>query len=279
MKPKKTPEQAPDRLAVLERIRAYEQEGGEAFFCNVEEDPPSRPILPHEVDYLGEKPATRLGTALASLIESVAGAVLSRTHEITVVGEEHIAALTGGMILTSNHFAKDESLCVRLAVKRAGRRRLYKVVREGNFFMRGVIGFLLRYCRTLPLSSNLHTMQKLDRALATLLARGECVLVYPEQAMWWNYQKPREYRIGAYHWAAKHGVPVVPCFVTLSPIEGKLGADGFPVMRYTVHVMPPLHPDPAASVRENAERMRAENKRLCLAKYEEVYGHAPTYGE
>ncbi|MBQ8174003.1 MAG: 1-acyl-sn-glycerol-3-phosphate acyltransferase [Clostridia bacterium] len=272
MRSKKTVPQALDRLAVLERIRAYEVEGGEAFFRNVEEDPPTRPILPHEVDYLCEKPSTRVRTALASLIEGVAGGILSRTHEITVIGEEYIAAVSGGMILTSNHFAKDESLCVRLAVRRAGRQHLYKVVREGNFFMTGIIGFLLRYCRTLPLSSNLHTMQKLDRALGTLLSRGECVLVYPEQAMWWNYKKPREYRIGAYHWAAKYGVPVVPCFVTLSPIEGKIGGDGFPVMRYTVHVMPPLYPDPAATVRENAERMRAENKRLCLAKYQEVYG-------
>ena len=73
--------------------------------------------------------------------------------------------------------------------------------------------------------------------------------------MWWNYEKPRPLRIGAFHFAAKNGVPVVPCFVTLSPADPRL-----PVLpdnvAWTVHVGSPLYPDPTLSVRENAEIMR-----------------------
>lgn len=267
------------RGVVLLRIAAYEAEGGEAFFRNVEEDPPSRPILPHEVDYLGEKLSSKLKTAIASGIEQVAKYILSKKHEITLVGIEHLGAVRGGVILTGNHFEKDESLCAKLATERVGRRRLYKVVREGNFFMTGLIGFLLKNCRTLPLSSNVHTMHKLDAAIATLLRRGEAILIYPEQAMWWNYKKPRPYRIGAYHYAAKNGVPVLPYFVTLSPIVGKTDGEGYPVQRYTVHVMPPIYPDPEKTVRENARAMQAENARLTREKYEEVYGIPLAYGE
>ena len=40
------------RLAVLEKIAEYEAEGGEKFFCDVENDPPVQVIMPDEVDYL-----------------------------------------------------------------------------------------------------------------------------------------------------------------------------------------------------------------------------------
>ena len=260
------------RAAVLARIAAYEAEGGEAFFRNVEDDPPSRPILPHEVDYLREKFSSKVKTAAASAIEQAAKHVLGRKHAITVLGGENLAGVRGGVIMTGNHFAQDESLCAKIAAERAGRPRLYKVVREGNFFMSGVIGFLLKNCRTLPLSSNVHTMHKLDTAIATLLQKGETILIYPEQAMWWNYKKPRPYRIGAFHYAAKNGVPIVPYFVTLSPIEGKTDKEGYPVQRYTVHVMPPIYPDPEKTTRENARAMQAENARLTREKYTEVYG-------
>ena len=48
------------RLAVLEKIAEYEAEGGEKFFCDVENDPPVQVIMPDEVDYLHEKAGTKI---------------------------------------------------------------------------------------------------------------------------------------------------------------------------------------------------------------------------
>ncbi len=260
------------RETLLARIAACEAQGGESYFQNVEDDPPSRPLLPGEVDYLSSKFTAKCKTALASCMEGVAKGVLSRRHQIRVVGGEEFAAIRGGVIMTGNHFAVDESLCAKIAAERAGRKRLYKVVREGNYFMPGVIGFLLKHARTLPLSSNLHTMGELDRAISTLLKRGETVLIYPEQAMWWNYRKPRPYRIGAFRYAAKNNVPVVPYFVEMQDIPGKTDKDGYPLQSYTVHMLPALYSDPGKTVRENANAMLAENARLVREKYEAVYG-------
>ena len=178
-----------------------------------------------------------------------------------------------------DHFAVTENLAVRLAAQRApGRHRMYKLVREGNYAMPGVIGWLLRYADTLPLSSCVTTMKGLDRAISRILRNGDFVLVYPEQAMWWYYPKPRPYRIGAFRYAAKNGVPVVPCFVTLSAKNA-----GKPIspanMRYTIHVCPPIRPDGTHSVREEAERMREENFRLCREVYERVYGKTLDYSD
>lgn len=270
---------AKDRVDVINRICEYEREGGESFFKDAEIDPPTRPILPNEVDYLNKKLSSKIKTAIACFIEWIGKKILKRKFDITVVGEENIRSIEGGAIITSNHFGFFESLNVKLASEKAKKKhKLYKVVREGNFFMTGLFGFLLRNCRTLPLSSNLHTMKKLDLSLTELLKKNNFVLIYPEQALWWNYPKPRPYRIGAYHYAAKNNVPIIPCFVTLSK-KGTVGKDGFPDFKYTIHVMKPIYPDPDKTVRENAKAMQEENSRLTFAKYEEVYGIPVVYGD
>ncbi len=279
MKKEKHIEPARDRLEVIEKIKKYEAEGGESFFFDVENDPPSRTLLPHEVDYLDEKLSSKVKTRIAVIMEAVCKKVLGKKFNIRVVGKENMRGIEGGAIITSNHFAPTENLAVSIAADSADKkRRVYKVVREGNYFMSGVIGFLLKNCRTLPLSSDLHTMKKFGAALEKILKDGNFVLIYPEQAMWWNYPKPREYRIGAYHYAAKFSVPIVPCFVTLSE-NGRVGKNGFPELDYTIHVMPPIYPDEKKSVRQNAAEMLARNKELCREKYEEIYKKPLMYGD
>ena len=137
---------AQDRVDVIERISAYEKEGGESFFKDAEIDPPTRPILPDEVDYLNKKLSSKIKTFFACIIEWIGKKVLKKKFDITVVGEENIRDIKGGAIITSNHFGFFESLNVKLASEKAKKKhKLYKVVREGNFFMTGLFGFLLRY--------------------------------------------------------------------------------------------------------------------------------------
>ena len=270
---------AKDRVEAIERMSTFEKEGGESFFKDVEIDPPTRPILPDEVDYLRKKLTSKIKTFFASIIEWIGKKVLGKKFDITVTGGENIRDIESGAIITSNHFGFFESLNVKIASEKTRKKRkLFKVVREGNFFMTGLFGFLLRNCRTLPLSSNLHTMKKLDEAITEILKKKDFILIYPEQALWWNYPKPRPDRIGAYHYAAKNGVPIIPCFVTLSK-KGTTGKDGFPDLKYTIHVMKPIYPDPTKTVRENAKIMQAENARLTFAKYEEIYGIPVAYGD
>ena len=247
---------APDREEVLRRIAEYEREGGEAFFRDVENDPPSRTLTPRDVDYLHVTAKYRINGFFARIVEGTAAPFITGRHRLKIEGTENLANLRSGAVFTSNHFERFENLAVRRVSRLVpGRHRFYKLIREGNYFIPGFIGWLLRYADTLPLSSSVKTTALLGDAVSKILKRGDHLLVYPEQAMWWNYEKPRPLRIGAFHFAAKNGVPVVPCFVTLSPADPRL-----PVLpdnvAWTVHVGSPLYPDPTLSVRENAEIMR-----------------------
>ena len=61
-----------------------------------------------------------------------------------------------------------------------------------------------------------------------IIKEGGLVLIYPEQEMWFNYKKPREFRIGAYHYAAEFGVPIIPCFAEMIDTAKEERMDGDP---------------------------------------------------
>ena len=94
--------------------------------------------------------------------------------------------------------------------------------------------------------------------------------------MWWNYKKPRPLKLGSFRFAAKAGVPVVPFFITTEETDKK-DAAGFPILAYTVHILPAIHPDPEKNIRVNTEEMCTANYNAWKAVYEEVYGIPLTY--
>lgn len=272
MKRKKSTERSPERLAILEKIKALEAEGGDSFYVDVEDDPSGHELRPDEVDYLRVKLSSKCKTLVARAMAAVLQPLIRRDLQMTVVGEENLVGITGGAIITSNHFSIYENLAVKEVADRvAGKHRFYRVIKGLNYFQPGWIGFLMKNCDTLPLSKNLKTLRLFESALEKLLADDALVLVYPEQAMWWNYRKPRPPKAGAYHYAAKFNVPIIPVFVTMEDTD-VLDEHNFPKQKYTVHIMPPMYPDPEQPVRANERAMQAKNYVLCREKYREVYG-------
>lgn len=267
-----------EREMVLAKIAELEKLGGENCFVDVEPDPPGHPLAPDEVDYLHTKKSNRIKAFLARRLADLSLWWFGRDLRITLEGVENLRALPRdcGAVMTSNHFSKFESLCVLKAAKKVpGRHRLWRVIKGNNVFIPGIIGFLMKHCDTLPLSTNLRTQRLFSESLGKILSDGGLVLIYPEQAMWWNYRKPRPHKPGAYFYAAKNHVPVIPLFVTMSDQPGRFDAAGFPKQAYTVHILPPIFPDPALSLRENEIRMMARNEELCREVYEQVYQTTP----
>ena len=95
--------------------------------------------------------------------------------------------------------------------------------------------------------------------------------------MWWNYKKPRPFKLGAFKIAYRAGVPVLPTFITMTD-DTRLDESGYPIQRYTVHILPPIYPDASLGEKVGAEKMKDTAYELCKAKYEEIYGVPVTYG-
>ena len=119
-------------------------------------------------------------------------------------------------------------------------------------------------------------MKLFMKAMDVLLKRGEKVLVYAEQGMWWNYRKPRPLTNGAFKFAVTSNVPVLPMFITMNDSD-IIGGDGFPIQEYTLHILEPIYPDPNKSDRENIEWMKNKNYEMWKNVYETTYGIPLTY--
>lgn len=261
------------RLAILERIRQLERE--RRFDEDVEPDPPAPPLLPENITYLHKgfrAECRRLAAFAAAYLYFWSLEWRGQIKVDRAEGLEHLKGVEGAVI-TCNHFhPMDSFIMQRIFDDSRHRKRLYRVIREGNYTgFPGFYGFLMRNCNTLPLSSNIQTMKKFLKAVRQVLEDGNCLLIYPEQSMWWNYTKPKPMKTGAFDMAVKNNVPVVPCFITMEDMK-KTGQDGLPVKRYTPHLGEPLYPDPTLSKPEAKEKLKQQNEAFCRRVYEQVYG-------
>ena len=271
------------RLEVLARIEEYEKNGW--FTKDVEEDPPTIPLTPDKVDYLNKKLTNKIATFFVNLGAKRFIKKLVKNGQMIIKGIEGIenyeAIKASGAILTCNHFNAFDNFAIHYALfpymYRPGGQVLYKVIREGNYTnFPGLYGFFFRHCNTLPLSANFSTMKNFMAAMKVLLERGEKVLVYAEQGMWWNYRKPRPLTAGAFKFAAESKVPVLPIFITMNDSD-KIGGDGFPIQEYTLHFLPAIYPDENKTVKENMEYLKDKNYAMWKEVYEKVYGIPLTY--
>ena len=156
------------------------------------------------------------------------------------------------------------------------KKQLFKIIREGNYSFPGLYGFFMRNCNSIPLASNIEVMKVTLNSIDTVLKRGDLLLVYAEQSMWWNYRKPKPLKPGAFRFAAKNNVPVIPTFITMRDTD-KLDGEGYPIQAYTLHILAPIYPDPSKNIKENADILRLENERVWKELYEKVYGIPLTY--
>ena len=265
----------PQRLAVLARIDEYERKGW--FSKDVEDDPPTIPLEPEKTDYLCKKFSNKiLRIVVYAIARHFIHKIIRNKQMIIkdVVGLENFVKLRkSGLIMTCNHFNAFDNFAVYHVIEKVlPHRKMYKVIREGNYTsFPGMYGLFFRHCDTLPLSSKFSTMKLFIKSMDILLRRGEKVLVYAEQGMWWNYRKPRPLTPGAFRFAVTSNVPVLPFFITMSDSD-IIGGDGFPVQEYTVHILEPIYPDPKLSEKENIEMMREKNYQMWKDVYEKTYG-------
>lgn len=269
-------EKSKERVEILEKIKQLEKEG--KFDVDAEDDPPTIELTPENVDYLKTKRKNKWKNKFANKLgEKFLEAIIKDNKLIIkdVTGLENLSNIKSGAILTCNHFNPFDSFTIEEVFSLSGQRekkKLYKVIREGNYTnFPGFYGFLFRNADTLPLSSNTKTMVKFMKAADTILKRGDFILVYPEQSLWWNYEKPKPLKNGAYKIATRSNVPVVPIFITMTDSD-IIGDDGFPVKEYYVHIEEPIHPDKNLSEKENVQIMKDKNFEVWKDVYEEFYG-------
>lgn len=274
-------EKSPHKLELIKRIAELEKK--ELWHLDVEDDPVTYPLMPDQVDYLNEK----LSSKIKNKIANMAGArffdnMIAKRQLIIkdVRGIENFDAVKGGKIVTCNHFSVGDNYAVWVALRdHMNGKLLYKVIREGNYTNPPKpFGLFMRHCNTLPLSSQISTMKKFLQAVKVLLGRGETILIYPEQGMWWNYRKPKPMQDGAFTLAVRNKTPIVPIFITMEDSD-ILDGDGFFVQEYTIHILPAIYPNEKLSNADAKDAMKKENYEAWVKVYEDFYHKPLVYSE
>lgn len=267
-------EKSKDRLEIMEEIERLEREG--KFDVDAEKDPPTIELMPDKIDYLKTKSTSKFKRKVANKVgERFLNEILRKNQLIIkdIKGIENLNKIQKGAMITCNHFNPYDSFAIEEVFRNSEQKgkKLYKVIREGNYTnFPGFYGFLFRNCDTLPLSSNVKTMEKFMKAVEEILNNGDFILIYPEQSLWWNYKKPKPLKNGAFRLATKNKVPVIPVFITMQD-SNIIGEDGFPVQEYIVNIEEAIYPDENLSDKENEETMKEKNFEIWKNIYEDFY--------
>lgn len=236
-------------------------------------DPPELDLaLPVDgsYDYLQERLSTKLKAKLAHFISvPQEKKILRNLFQLQVEGREHLAGVQNAVVVC-NHVHRFDCVAVRSVF---GFRDLYITAAEFNN-RKDRLGFLMRYNGLLPFSSDHAARRNLERAIDKILHRKRgFVLFFPEASEWQYYKKPRPCKIGAFHYAAKHGVPVLLMFLTFAD-TGRTDEVGDPAPDATLHILPPLYPDSSLTRRDAAQRLRDAAEAAWRAQYCETYEEA-----
>ena len=173
-------------------------------------------------------------------------------------------------VVTCNHISLVDSFAVREAI---GDNIFYVAAEFNNF--KGHLGTLARNSGYIPLPTDLNKtkLRKFNEAISYYLKKKRKVLIYPEQAMWRDYKKPRPMKNGAFRYAVQNNVPILPLFITIKDKEQQVDENGLQNFGdYTIHVLDPIYPKPELNAKENVDYLRKENYRVWKELYEKTYG-------
>jgi 1-acyl-sn-glycerol-3-phosphate acyltransferase len=210
----------------------------------------------------------RVKNLAARLIVRVLTDLLNRDTKFDDANK--LKKLPTGAIITSNHFNPIDNTAIR---KMTGKKhkRLFIMSQPTNLKMTGILGFFMNYDDIIPLGRNFKYLGKtLPELFKNIFAKGNYVLIYPEQEMWFNYRKPRPLKRGAYYYAAKLNVPIISCFIEMQDMDGN-DNDEFKKVRYIVHILETIYPDPNHGVELNAKMMMEKDYEQKKTAYEKAY--------
>lgn len=253
----------------LEKIRQCEAEGRFNDHLDSLEGAVFRPV-DGSFEYIPRSPWTKLVRALqACFIVKPFTRYTNRVLKTEVTGQEHLKNLHAA-IVCCNHVNKLDCLAVQWALRP---RKVFTVGAQFNN-MEGFLGDMMRVGGFLPLSDRFAAMKHLDQAIAELLQKGRFVTFYPEQSEWWCYEKPRPLKNGAYHYAVKNNVPVLPVFITFRPTEASRKSETG-LKQFVVNILPPIRPAEGLTGKAAVADLKAQNAKAWQDAYDAFYHAKP----
>lgn len=153
-----------------------------------------------------------------------------------------------GVIMVANHIHKLDAPIICACANRS--RKIRFVMLKENLDI-PVTGQFLRALGGIPLGSTMGGMKNFSRYVHSLLERKKAVLIYPEAALWPYYTKLRPFLNGAFVFATKSKVPVLPMVYTFK--VNKRGKK----TRMVLNILPPIPYREGVTIKQLADETHA----------------------
>lgn len=191
-----------------------------------------------------------------------------------VKGRKNLRALKGkGAISVCNHVHTLDTLLIKNALGS------FRVFNTGSYYLikRGWAGRIFKSGGFLPVGTTYADMKKLQDAIGVLTARGKIVNFYPEHALWPRYEKLRPFKQGAFHYAVKFDVPVLPLFIEFR--ETKLRKLFHMQKKLILHILPAVYAEKEGTPREQTRKLGEEVFAAMSEAGKSYYGRPVAYNE
>lgn len=184
----------------------------------------------------------------------IVGPYIKYRYKLKIVGKKNIKKVRKqGCMVTINHVHNFDNLLV--GTKLLHHRKCYFITLKDNINM-PFVGFLLRSLGGLPIPTSTKAMPAFEKSVNELLQKKKAILICPEASLWPYYRGVRPFKRGAFRFAIKNDVPILPVVISF---RRRLKKNKKYKYYFTVQVGQPLYAD--SSLKNKNERISELQKR------------------
>lgn len=126
-----------------------------------------------------------------------------------IEGKENIENITTGKVTVSNHVHPLD--CTMVGLANAPKKTFYTSL-ETNFKI-PIVRRIIKLLNTVPIPQNIKYKKAFMDSIDELLKNNKTVHFYPEGSLWPRYDKIRHFKNGAFDFAVRNNVPIVPMVI------------------------------------------------------------------
>ena len=124
----------------------------------------------------------------------------------TIEGKENIENIDTGKITVSNHIHPMD--CTMVGLGNFPNKTFFTSL-ETNFKI-PIVRRIIKLLNAIPIPKNIKYTKKFMDSIDTLLQNKKTIHFYPEGSLWPYYKKIRHFKNGAFDFAVRNNVPIVP---------------------------------------------------------------------
>lgn len=180
-----------------------------------------------------------LALLLYAVVVVACPVIIFITNGVRIRGRRNLQNLKTGAVSICNHVLTLDNMCVAQALFP---RKIYFQSQEETFSIKG-IRHVVKGLGAYPIPKSMKAKREYIKFTDELLQNKQIVQIFPEGSLWPYYERIRPFKAGAFHFAVKNNVPVIPMCINFRERPKLLKIFGVKAKCATLHIGKPIYPN------------------------------------